>query len=188
MNFSISFNYYLENFINIEDEPKDKRLSFGNKAEDYIYNDLINNGIQVELLKQRKDWSRKMDLEYGDLFFPKTNKYVDVKIGRGISKRCFDNFKGDGFLFCVGLPPKGANMNAENIWYVPTRVIKSLKAQLTNTQPLNHHLDGKKATKSEDDDLIVLSKMPSGELGYYFNFSRMTQKMKYKDLVQKSKK
>jgi hypothetical protein len=183
----MAFNTYLENFINIEDEPKDKRLSFGNKAEDYIYNDLIKNGIEVELLKQRPNWSRQFDLEYGDLFFPKTNKYVDVKIGRGISKKCFDFFKGDGFLFCVGLPPKGANMDVDKIWYVTMSSLRLIKDSISNASPAPHHLQGKEATKGKDGSLVVLSKMPSGELGYYFNFSRMTNKLKYRDMVLKSK-
>lgn len=188
------FKSILENFIDLEPKEgensiktKPTRLSFGGKAEDIIYSDLVKHGVEVELLKQRKGWNPTLDLKFGDLFFIKKQKYVDVKLGRGISKRCLDHFQGDGFLFSVGVPPTGGNISEKSVLYVTLQTLKDVVAgnPEVHNNVIDFHRDAKKQTLGKNGKPVVFAKLPSGEVGYYFNFDLITKKISYSALINK---
>jgi len=180
------FNYYIENekdFIDLELGNKNTRINFGDKAEAFVYNDLISKGINVKSVKEFKNYTRKFDLEYGDLYFPDTKKYIDVKMGKGLSKASLNNFKGEGYLFAIGIPPTGGNVTANKIWYIKASVLRGIRDNGYNSNIVENHLDAKKM-----DDIIVYAKMPSKEEGFYFNFNLIKEKISYSSIIEKKLK
>lgn len=187
----MNFKTYLEqndfdnsdpSFINLA-VNKDTRLKFGDKAEEFIYNDLVNKGINVKSVKQSEKYTRKMDLNYGDLYFPDTKKYIDVKLGRAVSEKSLNSFKGEGFLFAIGVPPKGGNVTEDKIWFIKADVLKDIVNSMENKNLYEKHKDAKDITLKKDGEKVAYAILPSKETGYYFNFNLIPQKIKYTDII-----
>lgn len=178
------YKKYLEEseFIDLENKEKfekTKRIKFGSFAEKFIYNDLKKRNIDIKSTRESSKYSKLTDLKYGDLYLVKSKTYLDVKLGRGISKASLDKFVGDGYILAVGVPPTGGNVSLDKFWYIDRKVLQNIYNTIEyNKEPL-YHRDAKLEKK-----IITYAKLPSGEPGFYFNLSLIPQKQKYINWVK----
>jgi len=107
---------------------KNKRLAYGEIGEKLIYDLFKSKGLNVTWLKVGTNQKTAyQNMQYGDLYLPNTNEYIDVKYTTCITKASADNFIGDYFLL---IP----NKDIKKAWVVGSKTIKKYFAKIDKFQ------------------------------------------------------